>query len=86
MNFFPDRPGCGGWLGRRVYIAMSKHDITCPICRQRLARDWAEKPWAPFCSKRCQMVDLGQWFDESYIVDRPLEDDDLPEAPPAPAE
>ncbi len=22
--------------------------------------------WRPFCSRRCQMVDLGRWFEGAY--------------------
>ncbi len=29
----------------------------------------------PFCSVRCQMVDLSAWFDESYRIASPLTPD-----------
>ena len=39
----------------------------CPICRAPAA-----PKFRPFCSLRCQQVDLGRWFLESYRV--PVED------------
>ena len=39
----------------------------CPICRAP-----AVPKFRPFCSLRCQQVDLGRWFSESYRV--PVED------------
>jgi endogenous inhibitor of DNA gyrase (YacG/DUF329 family) len=38
----------------------------CPICGRP-----ADAATAPFCSKRCRMVDLGRWFSESYVVSSP---------------
>jgi len=31
----------------------------------------------PFCSPRCQDVDLGKWLDESYRISRPLRPDEI---------
>ena len=46
--------------------------VNCPKCKQSV-------PWAPsshhrpFCSQRCQLVDLGAWASESYkIPNNPL--------------
>lgn len=30
-------------------------------------------PHYPFCSERCQTVDLGNWASERYVVSAPLE-------------
>ncbi len=39
----------------------------CPTCRGRV--EVAAKPrWFPFCSERCQLIDLGKWIDEDYRV------------------
>lgn len=35
----------------------------CPICDKPSAT-----PTAPFCSTRCQQVDLNRWFTGSYAV------------------
>lgn len=50
--------------------------IRCPTCRTEaeVARDFA---YRPFCSKRCKMADLANWFDEAYKLSRPLRADDL---------
>ena len=41
----------------------------CPQCKQRFTE---RGPAFPFCSERCQLVDLSQWFGEAYRVSRPL--------------
>jgi hypothetical protein len=35
--------------------------------------------WRPFCSERCKLADLGQWFAGRYSIPA---DDDAPETPP----
>lgn len=42
---------------------------TCPTCGRRFLFD--ETPTPPFCSERCQLVDLGRWLDEE--IGLPLE-------------
>ena len=50
--------------------------LCCPGCGKE-----AEVPddyrWRPFCSRRCQLADLGAWLDEEYRFSRPLRADDL---------
>ena len=55
----------------------AKHDKLhdCPICRRQFRR--SDTKVMPFCSPRCQQVDLGRWFNESYGF--PYEGDDRPE-------
>ena len=38
----------------------------CPQCRRETS--WEDNPWRPFCSERCQMIDLGRWATEEYRV------------------
>ena len=38
--------------------------MTCPLCRQ--PSTWDGNPWRPFCSERCQVIDLGAWVTERY--------------------
>jgi hypothetical protein len=38
---------------------------TCAICSKNYAKDCEHRP---FCSKRCQDVDLGRWFGGSYRI------------------
>jgi endogenous inhibitor of DNA gyrase (YacG/DUF329 family) len=51
----------------------------CPICRKPV--DSATDPDFPFCSKRCRLLDLGNWAAEKYVVSEPLFDDEGEEAP-----
>ncbi len=43
----------------------------CPTCGKPV-----EKAFSPFCSKRCQMVDLGSWLTDRYRIPSTPEDDD----------
>ncbi len=49
----------------------------CSICKQ--PTDYTGKLPAlyPFCSDRCQLIDLGRWFNEQYTIDRDLTPDDV---------
>ena len=53
----------------------------CPLCGKPAAPREAPKSPHPFCSARCQQVDLGRWLNEDYVVSQPLE---RPDAPPRP--
>ncbi len=35
----------------------------CPICNAR-----SVEAYRPFCSKRCQLVDLNRWFSGTYAI------------------
>lgn len=49
-------------------------EIPCPNCRKPVP--WSdESPFRPFCSKRCQMVDFGDWAAERHRI--PTEEPDL---------
>jgi endogenous inhibitor of DNA gyrase (YacG/DUF329 family) len=45
-----------------------KRNKTCPICKTVLKDDAESKKWQPFCSKRCKMIDLGEWLSDSYRI------------------
>ena len=48
---------------------MSKQifQVPCPICQKQV--EWSEKsPFRPFCSKRCQLIDLGEWAAEEKAI------------------
>lgn len=47
------------------------HTYPCPHCQKPTT--WADNPTRPFCSERCQLIDLGAWAGESYRV--PVNDD-----------
>lgn len=38
----------------------------CPVCRHEVIQENNE--WRPFCSERCQQIDLGRWAAEEYRV------------------
>jgi len=42
--------------------ARSRHALTCATCERRFFIDETQTP--PFCSQRCQLIDLGRWLDE----------------------
>ncbi len=48
----------------------------CPSCGAPVTRPdgVAQSAEFPFCSRRCQLADLGHWLDGAYrISDRPVE-------------
>lgn len=48
--------------------------MQCPIC-EAPTPPRAENPAYPFCSSRCQLVDLGRWLDGDYrIPGEPVDD------------
>jgi endogenous inhibitor of DNA gyrase (YacG/DUF329 family) len=58
-------------------------NIRCPMCRKVGA--WLAGEFAPFCSKRCRLLDLGKWFNEEHAVSSPLRPEhftDFEELPP----
>ena len=43
------------------------HIVSCPTCRRSVP--WKpESRYRPFCSKRCQLIDLGAWADGSHAI------------------
>lgn len=41
--------------------------VNCPTCDAIVV--WqAESEFRPFCSKRCQLIDLGEWASESNRI------------------
>ncbi|WP_073961101.1 DNA gyrase inhibitor YacG [Sodalis-like endosymbiont of Proechinophthirus fluctus] len=42
-------------------------NVTCPTCGEMV--EWSQKsPFRPFCSKRCQLIDLGEWAEEEKRI------------------
>lgn len=49
--------------------AVGPRRASCPTCRAAVALDPARPDKRfPFCSERCQMVDLGRWLREDYRI------------------
>ncbi|MFC3283217.1 DNA gyrase inhibitor YacG [Litchfieldella rifensis] len=42
-------------------------EVSCPQCHAKVL--WVEDNlYRPFCSKRCKLLDLGAWADESHRI------------------
>ena len=42
-------------------------EVACPQCSKTVV--WSpESAYRPFCSKRCQLLDLGAWAEESHRI------------------
>lgn len=41
--------------------------VNCPTCQTPI--EWnLENAYRPFCSKRCQLIDLGEWANETHRI------------------
>ena len=41
--------------------------VKCPQCGSPV--EWSDKsPFRPFCSKKCQMIDFGEWASEEKAI------------------
>lgn len=46
--------------------------VPCPTCQKTV--DWLpENSFRPFCSKRCQLIDLGEWADEGHKISQQMQ-------------
>ncbi len=46
--------------------------VPCPTCDKQVL--WQkESEFRPFCSKRCQLIDLGDWAEESHKISQPIQ-------------
>jgi endogenous inhibitor of DNA gyrase (YacG/DUF329 family) len=52
--------------------------MNCPTCGKPV--EWKENPFRPFCSERCQLVDLGRWVEGEYRVPGERVNQDQPPA------
>ena len=54
--------------------------VSCPCCNGPSLYA-ASNPYRPFCSERCQKIDLGAWANEEFRVPTspPLEPDSNPQ-------
>ena len=56
--------------------------IACRHCRKVLQYEkMKDLPFFPFCSEKCKLLDLGQWFDEGHRIggkkaDEAVDDED----------
>lgn len=41
--------------------------VSCPTCARKVS--WTrDNPHRPFCSERCKLIDLGEWFTEEKRI------------------
>jgi endogenous inhibitor of DNA gyrase (YacG/DUF329 family) len=41
--------------------------VNCPTCKKTV--EWSEESrFRPFCSKQCQLIDLGEWAEEKKAI------------------
>lgn len=53
--------------------------VNCPTCEAKV--EWVpESEYRPFCSKRCQLIDLGEWASESNTIAESPQLSDISEA------
>jgi uncharacterized protein len=45
---------------------MTAKKYRCPTCRHEAKQDGNQL--FPFCSERCQLIDLGRWLGEEYRI------------------
>lgn len=53
-------------------ISSQSHQI-CPICSRSISL--GPDNYIPFCSQRCQTIDLGNWLSDSYRIPVTLTDE-----------
>ena len=41
--------------------------VKCPNCNKLIEWD-KDNPYRPFCSKRCRLIDLGDWAGENHRI------------------
>jgi endogenous inhibitor of DNA gyrase (YacG/DUF329 family) len=53
--------------------------MTCPICGRELpATSPPGESFAPFCSKRCRLVDFHRWWQGRYAIEEDVDPANLP--------
>lgn len=58
----------------------NKPSARCPQCRQPSSLE-ASNRYRPFCSERCKLLDLGEWFAEKHSIPVTESDADPDESP-----
>ncbi len=60
---------------KQIYPMAESAKVKCPTCGGET--EFFSEPVGPFCSRRCQMIDLGKWLGEEYRISEPLSPDHL---------
>ena len=40
--------------------------VACPTCGEKFK--YSDSEFRPFCSERCQLIDLGHWLEGDYAI------------------
>ena len=59
-------------------VVTAPRKTECPTCKKE--GDWLSGKYAPFCSHRCKLIDLGKWLGEEHRISSPLRDEQGAEA------
>jgi len=51
--------------------------MRCPICHRETVSQG--NPYRPFCSERCNLIDLDNWLAGRYRISTPLRSQEAPE-------
>ena len=52
--------------------------IKCRYCEKDITYNLIyDIPTFPFCSERCQLIDLGLWLTEERSIEEPIENDTI---------
>lgn len=47
-------------------------NVSCPTCQKSI--EWtSDNEFRPFCSKKCQLIDLGDWATETHVISSPAQ-------------
>lgn len=46
---------------------MTQIKVNCPTCKKEVIWNGSSQ-YRPFCSKRCQLIDLGEWAEENHVI------------------
>ena len=49
-------------------------EVNCPTCSKKVRWETASE-FRPFCSERCQQIDLGAWASEAYAIPAEVKDE-----------
>lgn len=50
--------------------------VNCPNCGQQI--QWStDNKYRPFCSKRCQLIDFGEWTEGNRYIPSDADHDDV---------
>ncbi len=61
-------------MSRPIPTPRRPSSLSCPTCGKRFL--FSETKTPPFCSERCQLIDLGRWLNEE--VSLPVESEPDP--------